>query len=88
MWALIGGIVVVVLGIIGILPCNWGGYFLKGLMAVLPIFALIGGAVAIASGVSDIKDKIAEKKEKIKEPEKKEEVKEEIKEEKKEEESK
>ena len=86
MWALIGGIVVVVLGIIGILPCNWGGYFLKGLMAVLPIFALIGGAVAIASGVSDIKDKIAEKKEKAKEPEKKEEVK--VEPEKKEEESK
>ncbi len=86
MWALIGGIVVVVLGIIGILPCNWGGYFLKGLMAVLPIFALIGGAVAIASGVSDIKDKIAEKKEKTKEPEKKEEAK--VEPEKKEEESK
>ena len=75
MWALVGGIVVVVLGIIGM--CNWGPYFLKGLMAVLPIFAIIGGAVAIASGVSDIKDKIAEKKEKTKEPEKKEEVKEE-----------
>ena len=73
MWALIGGIVVAVLGIWGLF--DWWTYFVKGLMAVLPIFALIGGAVAIASGVSDIKDKIAEKKEKTKEPEKKEEPK-------------
>jgi len=73
MWALIGGIVVAVLGIWGLF--GWWTYFVKGLMAVLPIFALIGGAVAIASGVSDIKDKIAEKNEKTKEPEKKEEPK-------------
>ena len=73
MWAVIGGIVVAVLGIWGLF--GWWAYFVEGLRAVLPIFALIGGAVAIASGVSDIKDKIAEKKEKEKEPEKKEETK-------------
>ncbi len=73
MWALIGGMVAVVLGIWGLI--GWWGYFIKALMALVPILALIGGAVAIASGLSDIKDKIAEKKEKAKEPEKKEEEK-------------
>ena len=73
MWALIGGVVAVVLGIWGLI--GWWGYFVKALMAFVPILALIGGVVAIASGVSDIKDKIVEKKEKAKEPEKKEEEK-------------
>ncbi len=60
---------VAILGIWGLV--GWWHYFVKGLMALLPIFGLIGGVVAIASGVSDIKDKIAEKKEKTKGPEKK-----------------
>ena len=75
MWAVIGGLVVLLLGITGII--HWWYYFVKGLMAVLPILGILGGAVAIASGMSDIKDRLAEKQEKAKEPEKKEESKEE-----------
>ncbi len=73
MWVLIGGLVVLLLGVAGII--HWWYYFVKALMAVLPILGIIGGAVAIASGLSDVKDRIAEKKEKAKEPEKKEEEK-------------
>jgi len=41
--------------------------FLKGLMAAVPIMALLGGIIAVAAGVSDIKDRIEEQKEKEKE---------------------
>lgn len=78
MWALVGGVVAVVLGIIGLV--NWWSYFLKGLMAAVPILLVLGGIIAVSSGVSDIKDRIAEKREKAKE-EKEEKPKEEKKEE-------
>ena len=65
MWALIGGVVAVVLGIVGLV--NWWSLFVKGLMAAVPILLVLGGIVAVSSGVSDMKDRIAEKKEKAKE---------------------
>jgi len=69
MGALIGGIIAVILGIWGL--AKWFPLFVKALMAAIPFLLLLGGAIAIAAGISDIKDKSAEKKEK--EEEKKEE---------------
>jgi len=65
MGALIGGIIAVALGIWGL--AAWWQLFVKGLQAAVPFFLLLGGVIAIAAGISDIKDRIEEKKEKEKE---------------------
>ncbi len=74
MWALIGGLIAVVVGIILLNVGQWGawtGQFIAGGIVVL---LLLGGLIAVASGISDLKDRVAEKKEEEeKEPEKKEE---------------
>lgn len=62
MGALIGGIVAVVLGLLGII--KWWALFVKGLQAAVPFFILLVGVIAIAAGISDIKDRIEEQKEK------------------------
>ena len=64
MGALIGGIIAVIVGVIGIV--NWWELFLKGLKAAVPFFILLVGVIAIAAGISDIKDRIEEQKEKAK----------------------
>lgn len=64
MGALIGGIIAVIVGIVGII--NWWELFLKGLKAAVPFFVLLVGVIAIAAGISDIKDRIEEQKEKEK----------------------
>ncbi|RKY30267.1 MAG: hypothetical protein DRP67_04855 [Candidatus Omnitrophota bacterium] len=69
MGALIGGIIAVVLGIIGL--GKWWTLFVKGLKAAVPFLLLVGGIIAIAAGISDIKDRLEEKKEKEKEKEEK-----------------
>jgi len=55
--ALVGGLVALILGIIGIIV--WWGYFLKALMAGVPIMLLLGGALATYLGIEEIKDKRA-----------------------------
>ena len=62
MGALIGGIIAVVLGVWGL--ASWFSLFLKGLQAMVPFLLLVGGVIAIAAGVSDLKDRAEEKKEK------------------------
>lgn len=69
MGALIGGIVAVVLGIIGL--GKWWPFFVKGLKAAVPFLLLVGGIIAIAAGISDIKDRLEEKREREKEKEEK-----------------
>ena len=73
MWALIGGIVAIVVGYLLAAVRYWQAtkYVIAGGVVLLLI---LGGLVAVASGISDIKDRIAEKKETEKE-EKKEETK-------------
>ncbi len=73
MWALIGGIVAIVIGYLLAAVRYWQAtkYVIAGGVVLLLI---LGGLVAVASGISDIKDRIAEKKETGKE-EKKEETK-------------
>jgi uncharacterized membrane protein YqjE len=55
--ALAGGLIALILGIIGIIV--WWGYFLKALMAGVPIMLLLGGALATYLGIEEIKDKKA-----------------------------
>lgn len=55
MMSLAGGIIALILGIIGVIA--WWGYFVKGLMAVLPIMFILGGALAAYLGIEEIKDK-------------------------------
>jgi len=55
--ALAGGLVALVLGIIGIVV--WWGYFLKALMAGIPIMLILGGALATYLGFEEMKDKKA-----------------------------
>ncbi len=57
MMALAGGLVALVLGIIGIIV--WWGYFIKALMAGVPIMLILGGALAAYLGIEEIKDKKA-----------------------------
>jgi hypothetical protein len=60
-WAIIGGVVAAVLGLIALIrwaPAIW--IILKGIIVVALI---IGGVVTVAVGISNIKDKLGEKKE-------------------------
>jgi uncharacterized membrane protein YhiD involved in acid resistance len=58
MAALAGGLAALVLGIIGIIA--WWGYFVKALMAGIPIMLILGGALAAYLGFEEIKDKRTE----------------------------
>lgn len=55
--ALVGGLIALILGIIGIIV--WWGYFLKALMAGVPVVLLLGGALATYLGIEEIKDRRA-----------------------------
>ena len=57
MMALAGGLIALVLGIIGIIA--WWGFFIKALMAGIPIMLILGGALATYLGIEEIKDKKA-----------------------------
>ena len=57
MMALVGGLIALILGVIGII--FWWGYFLKALMAGVPVMLLLGGALATYLGIEEIKDKNA-----------------------------
>lgn len=57
MMALVGGLIALILGIIGIIV--WWGYFLKALMAGVPVMLILGGALATYLGVEEMKDKKA-----------------------------
>ncbi len=55
--ALAGGLVALILGIIGVVV--WWGYFLKALMAGIPVMLILGGALATYLGIEELKDKKA-----------------------------
>jgi uncharacterized membrane protein YqjE len=57
MMALVGGLIALILGIIGIII--WWGYFLKALMAGVPVMLILGGALATYLGIEEIKDRKA-----------------------------
>jgi hypothetical protein len=49
------GIIALILGIVFLI--KWFGLFIKGLMAIVPIFFIIGGALATYLGLEELKDK-------------------------------
>jgi len=55
MMSLVGGIIALILGIIFII--TWWGFFIKGLMAMLPALFILGGALAAYLGIEELKDK-------------------------------
>jgi hypothetical protein len=57
MMSLVGGLIAVLIGIIGLI--QWFPYFLKGLMATLPIMFILGGALAAYLGYEELNDKTA-----------------------------
>ena len=57
MMSLAGGIIALILGIIGLIA--WWGYFVKALMAGLPIMFVLGGLLAAYLGYEELKDKAA-----------------------------
>jgi len=57
MMALAGGLVALILGIIGIIV--WWSFFLKALMAGIPVMLILGGALATYLGIEELKDKKA-----------------------------
>ena len=67
MWALIGGIIAVLVGVLLAGPGPLGKATLWFVGGGIVVLLVLGGLVAIASGISDIKDRIAEKKEEEKE---------------------
>ncbi|MFH0796711.1 MAG: hypothetical protein V2A65_06590 [Candidatus Omnitrophota bacterium] len=68
MWALIGGIVAVLLGALLAGPGPLGKAALWFVGGGIVVMLVLGGLVAIASGISDIKDRLSEKKEKEETP--------------------
>jgi len=63
-----GKVLSVVLGalasLIGlILLINWWGWFLRGLMAVVPVMLIFGGVIALIAGISEVRDATQAKKE-------------------------
>ncbi|MFC1883915.1 hypothetical protein ACFL2O_04000 [Thermodesulfobacteriota bacterium] len=57
MAALAGGLISLLLGII--LMIAWWDYFIKALMAGIPVILILGGALAAYLGYEEIKDKKA-----------------------------
>jgi len=64
--ALIGGIVAIIVGILLAGPGPLGQATLWFVGGGIVVFLVLGGIIAIAAGISDIKDRIEEKREKEK----------------------
>lgn len=67
MAAIIGGIVAIAIGILLAVPGPLGKATLWFIGGGIVVFLILGGIIAIAAGISDIKDRIEEKREKEKE---------------------
>lgn len=63
MIALAVGIVFLVVGVLGFTVFGWANEFVDVLQGSLPPILILSGLAAVALGVSQIKDKIAAKKE-------------------------
>lgn len=58
---IIAGVIVIVIGLV--LLVTWWGWFVKGLMATVPILLILIGAGALVYFISEIKSKLELKKE-------------------------
>ena len=61
LWAVLGGTVAIVLGIIGLVL--WWSFFVMALKATLPALFIFGGAIALFIGISEIRDSLKSKEE-------------------------
>jgi hypothetical protein len=59
--SVIGGLIAILLGAAGLL--RWLGQFISVLKASVPAILILGGLIAVAAGVSEIKDAARAKKE-------------------------
>jgi putative Mn2+ efflux pump MntP len=66
--SVIGGLVAILLGLIGLI--TWWSLFVRALLATVPSILILGGLIALAAGVSEIKDAMKTKKEESKEEKK------------------
>jgi outer membrane biosynthesis protein TonB len=63
MIALLVGIVLLVLGVLGFTAFHWADEFLDVLQGSLPPIFVLSGLAAVALGISQVRDKMAAKKE-------------------------
>lgn len=61
-WAIIGGVLATVVGLIALM--KWAPAIWVILQGVIVIALIVGGIITVTVGVSNLKDKLAEKKEK------------------------
>ncbi|MCX5716490.1 MAG: hypothetical protein NTV07_06555 [Candidatus Omnitrophica bacterium] len=66
--SVLGGLIAILLGAAGLL--RWLGHFINALKASVPAILILGGLIAVAAGVSEIKDAARAKKEEGKEEKK------------------
>ena len=66
--SVIGGLVAILLGLIGLI--RWWDLFVNVLLATVPSILILGGLIALAAGVSEVKDSLKTKKEETKEEKK------------------
>ena len=59
--SVIGGLVAILLGLIGLII--WWDLFVRALLATVPSILILGGLIAFAAGVSEIKDAMKSKTE-------------------------
>lgn len=59
--SVIGGLIAILLGLIGLI--SWWELFIKALLATIPAIFILGGLIALAAGISEIKDAMGSKKE-------------------------
>jgi len=66
--SVIGGLVAILFGLIGLI--RWWDLFVRALLATVPAILILGGLIALAAGVSEIKDAMKTKTEESKEEKK------------------
>ncbi len=59
--SVIGGLVAIFLGLVGLI--RWLSLFVSALKATVPSILILGGLIALAAGISEIKDSLKTKKE-------------------------
>jgi len=62
MWIILGGIAAIILGVLGLI--KWWLLFLKALTALIPFILVAGGVFAVIIGISSVREKAEEKREK------------------------
>lgn len=59
MLSIVGGLAAIALGAWGLV--SWWGSFVEVLKGTVPCFLILGGLIATAAGISEIKSSLAEK---------------------------